>query len=119
MAINILIYSNANSTSKTVTVDFVGDILASSNVAVVNSTQDYFFKFTTSARTDLNETLPTRVTTKLSDLALNGQKQSATNSAAAYTDIKTMIVDYVYDYINGHTAGQYSTNVKRQNPMGF
>jgi hypothetical protein len=119
MAVNISIYSNANSSSKTVTVDFIGDVLASSNVSAITGNMDYFFKFTTGARTDINETLPTRVTTKLSDLVLNKQKQRANNFANAYTSVKTMIVDYVYDYIYGHSAGQWGTTVRKQDPMGF
>ncbi len=119
MAVNISIYSNANSASKTVSVDFIGDVLASSNVKAITGTQDYFFKFTTGARTDINATLPTRVATKLSDLVLNGQKQRANNFANAYSDINTMVVDYTYDYIYGHAAGLYSTTVKKQDPMGF
>ena len=49
MAISTIIYSNANTKSKTVTVDFLADLLSSSS----NGTSDeikYFFKFSTDAK---------------------------------------------------------------------
>ena len=121
-AVNLSVYSNANAATKTISVDFVGDILASddnhwlpSNAASL----EYYFKITTGARQDNNSAFPVKTIRKLSDLALRGQKQSATDTANAYTTIKTMVVDYVYDLIHGHTSDQYSSGCSAQRPMKF
>ena len=120
MAVTINIYSNTNTTSKSVTVDFVGDVLAASYRGNTLSTgYDYYFKVTTNAKDIDNAALPAQVVTSLSDLALNDTKQSASNVGTAYTDIRSMIVDYVYDYIYGHTANQFSSGVRLQKRMKF
>ena len=118
MSITAQIYSNANSISKTVTVDFMGDILAASRSSNISSAQ-YFFKFSTSSRNDLNQTIPPKVVLQLSDLALNLQKQSASDDSNSYADINSMVVDYLYDYINGHTANQFTSGCTLQRPMKF
>lgn len=122
MAINIQIYSNANASSKSIAFDFVGDVLAPSyagpSPANVGSTS-YYFKITTSARQDDNLAFPPKVVRSLSELVLNDQKQRIVNTANAYSDIRSMVVDYVYDYINGHAADLYSSGVTKQNPMQF
>lgn len=118
MAISIPVYNNVNAISKTITVDFVGDILAADNKAnVSSSTPTYYFKFSTAAKDTDDVTLGVKLCLGLSDLALNGVKQSATNTANAYADIKSMIIDYTYDYVYGHTADQYSSGVTEQLPM--
>ena len=122
MAISVSIYSNANSSSKSISFDFVGDVLAASdsNVASWTANNDYYFKITTSARQDNNRVMPAKVVRDLTDLVLGGQKQSAENTSNAYSDIRSMIVDYTYDIINGHTQNQYSTTgVALQRPMKF
>jgi len=120
MSLSVSIYSNANSATKTVTVDFQGDFLAASRAIPSNCCGlEYYFKFNTSARTDSSVTMPTRVVTKLSDLALNLNKQSATNTANSYSDINSMVVDYIYDYVHGHTANQYTSGCSLQRPMKF
>jgi len=53
----------------------------------------------------------------LSDLALGGVKQSSSNTANAYADVSSMVIDYTYDFIYGHTANQYSSGVAEQKPM--
>jgi len=97
--------------------DFVGDIVAVGNS--VSACKEHFIKLTTSARDTDNHTLPANIVTGLSDLALNGNKQSRFNLSNAYPDIKSMVVDYVYDYINGHTANQWGSGVSEQKPMKF
>ena len=121
MSISATIYSNSNSSSKSVTVSFEGDILAASNTSSIplNTTTDYFFKFNCGAKTTSGGSLGVRLNMGLSDLVLNGQKQSQTNTANAYSSISTMVVDYLYDYIYGHIADQYSSGVSQQYPMQF
>lgn len=119
MAVNIAIYSNANSTSKSISVDFEGEILAASNATSYTTDIDYFFKFNTGARTDDNIALGVKLNLGLSDLVLNGAYQSAENSSNAYSDITDMITDVVYDYVHGHTANQYGSGVTVQGPMQF
>lgn len=119
MAENVTIYSNANNVSKIVSVDFVGDVLAASDKSVSNRTAEYYFKFSIPSTDTQNVALGAKVNMSLSDLALGGSKQSATDTANAYGDINSMIVDYTYDYINGHSAGQFGTSVKYQRPMDF
>ena len=119
MAINIPVYNNVNAVSKSIMVDFVGDVLAPSDKANVSSKdRTYFFKFTTNGADLDNRALPPKVTLGLDDLCLNGIRQSATNTTASYADVKSMIVDYCYDYIYGHTANQWGdTGVKEQKAM--
>jgi hypothetical protein len=118
MAISLGLYSNGNTSSRTIAVDFVADFLASSSNGVSEQTK-YFFRFNTSARDEDGNRYGIRVSESLSDLVLNGEKQRISNTAAEYTDIKTMIVDYTYDYIYGHAAGLYGTSVTEQKPMKF
>ena len=123
MAINVQIYSNTNTSSKSVTFDFVGDVLAASHEEPFSPTNaasvEYYFKVTTGARQDDNTTYSPKVVRGLDELVLNGQKQRITNTANAYTDIKSMVVDYTYDFIYGHTANLYGSGVTAQRPMKF
>ena len=123
MAINVSIYSNANASSKTITFDFVGDVLAASTETPFSpanaSSIEYYFKVTTGALQDNSVAYSAKVVRSLTELVLNDQKQRITNTANAYSDIKSMIVDYTYDYINGHTTDLYSSGVLEQRPMKF
>ena len=120
MAVNVSVYSNANGTSRTISFDFVGNVLAANTEIDANAAAvEYYFKITTSARQDNSVAFPAKIVRRLSELVLNGQKQAATNTAAAYTDIRSMIVDYTYDYIVGHAANKFSSGVSAQNPMQF
>ena len=126
MSISVSVYSNANSSSKSISFDFVGDILAPDDVAANASCQSFYFKISASAVQDNNAAYPVKIVRSLSDLALFKpgditvpRKKSATDSAAAYTSINTMIVDYIYVYINGHTADQFSSGCTVQHPMKF
>jgi len=121
MAINVQIYSNANSASKTISFDFVGDILAANDEVLGTNTasNDYYFKITTGAKQDNDVAFPAKVVRSLSELALNGNVQSAHNFTNAYSDIRSMIVDYTYDAINGHIANQFNSGCTRQTPMKF
>jgi len=129
MAINISIYSNANASSNSVVFDFVGDVLAANYDGYPyspanTSSVEYYFKITTSARQDNSVAYPAKVVRSLDELVLNRQKQSRNSygdpySTNAYSDIKSMIVDYVWDYINGHDANESGTGVTVQRPMRF
>ena len=124
---NVTIYSNVNNTSRTLTFDFVGDVLAADDstfTANTASCSKYYFKITTGGAVQDNDVaFRTKVVRGLSELALNGtaatRKQSASNTGSDYTDIKTMIIDYTYDYVSGHTANQFASGCTEQRPMKF
>ena len=127
MAINVNIYSNVNNTTRTVTFDFAGEVMVPSDLlGYANPCNQYYFKITTSARQDNNVTYPLKIVRSLADvpanvasLALNGVKQSRTDTNAAYTNIRDMIEDYVWDFVNGHTADQFTSGCTLQRPMKF
>ena len=125
MSINVSVYSNGNNTSQSIYIDFAGDVLAPSFDATDVACYQYFFKFTTSGRGTDDAALPVKITKSLSDLALFDragildEKQSASNTANAYGDIKSMVIDYCYDFIHGHTADQYLSGCTEQKPMKF
>ena len=117
---NISIYSNANSATKTITVDFVGDYLAADDAGpfVANTvSMEYYVKFTTSVTQNNGIAYPVKIARKLSDLALNKTKQSQVDTGNAYGSIKEMVVDYVGDYITGHTANQFTSGCSEQKPL--
>ena len=118
MAINVGIYSNDNVSTKSIAIDFVADFLASSSNGVSDQTK-YFFKFNTSARDTDNQTFDVKISESLSDLVLNNEKQRMVDTNAKYADIKTMILDYTYDFIYGHNNGEHGANVTEQKPMKF
>ena len=118
MAINLQIYDNTTKRTNTITIDFVNDYLSTSTGNDPNEMQ-YFFKVNTGALDTSGLSYSIRYVTDLSDLALNDQKQSATNTAAAYSDINAMIKDYVYDTIYGHVLDQFSSGCKLKAPMNF
>lgn len=131
MAINISIYSNANSASQSISFDFVGNVLASDNNQwAANNAADleYYFIATTGARQNTNVTFAPKVMRSFSDLALDNPTQNSPNACQtalngnttnAYTTVKSMVVDYVYDYINGHAANVASSGCVFQGPMKF
>ena len=120
MAISVTIYSNANATTNTINVDFLADLLASSSNGVSDELK-YFFKFSTGGNVvdEEGKGYSVRLAESLTDVVLNKEKQRMVNSASPYTDIKSMIVDYTYDYIYGHAAGEYGTSVGKKAPMNF
>lgn len=125
MAVNISIYSNTNTTSKSIAFDFVGDVLAANSEwnNANTSSVEYYFKITTGAQDSASAAFPAKVVRSLDELALNGtaatRKQAATNTANAYSDIRSMIVDYTYDFITGHLANTFSSACTLQLPMKF
>lgn len=119
MAINLQIYSNAYNTTKTVIVDFVAQVASLTSDVSVDDTVRSFFKFSTSAKDTSNLAYTARIVENLSDLALNGNNQSADGSASAYSNVKSMITDYAYDYIHGHTLNQSGSGCTAKAPMKF
>ena len=119
MAISVQIYSNANSSSRSISFDFVGDILSPSDVPTNVSCNSYYFKIVSGGTQDNNAAFPARVVRGLDELVLNKTKQRVVNTANAYSDIRSMIVDYTYDFIHGHTADLYSSGCTLQRPMKF
>ena len=118
MSIVLDIYSNVNAQSQQVILDFYADILPES--AYQGPTEiEYYAKFTTSALDEDGLTYGERLVMGWDDLALNATKHSAADDSNAYTSIKTMVIDYVYDYINGHTADKYSSGVAYKAPMNI
>ena len=130
--INIQIYGNANSISRTITVDINADVLATSFTPsnAASSCIDYYIKFTPSAPDTSGIPLPIKYVRGLnaatSSLVLNGVKQKGSNvcsstacSTNAYNDLTELITDYVYDYIEGHTQNQFNSGCSAKAGMKF
>jgi len=112
------IYDETAGSTKSVSVDFLGNILASSDIAFA-SDLSYYFRIKTTVRDTDGNTIPESVVLSLDELVLNGVKQRRTDTAAAYTSIDDMIQDYLYDFVNGHSANQHSSGVAYRAPMAF
>jgi hypothetical protein len=96
----------------------LGNILAESAGPFVSEVS-YYFRIKTSSRDTDGITFPEVLIMSLDELSLNGVKQRRTNTAVAYTDINDMIEDYLFDYVNGHTANLHSSGVSEKAPMQF
>jgi hypothetical protein len=112
------IYDETANSTKTVSVDFLANILAASE-GTFESALSYYFQIKTGARTTSGDSIPNTFLMALDELALNGVKQRRTDTAAAYTDINDMIEDYLYDYVNGHTENLHSSGVSARAAMQF
>jgi hypothetical protein len=119
MAINISVYSNANSSSKSISFNFASDILAASDQPANAVSNSFYFKVTAGSTQDNGSSYPVKIIRGLDELVLNKQKQRMNDTANAYSSIKEMIVDYTYDYINGHSANLYGSECTEQKPMKF
>jgi hypothetical protein len=118
MATTYRIYDETAQSTKSVSVDFLGNILAASAGSFVSEVS-YYFRIRSSARDTDGKQLPEILVMSLDELALNGVKQRRTDTAVDYTDINDMIEDYLYDYVNGHTADLHSSGVEARPPMQF
>jgi hypothetical protein len=112
------IYNETTQTTKTVTVNFLANILAGSTAAYSSCTS-YYFQVTTNVNTTDGDSIPNVLVLSLDELVLNGVNQRRTGSTAAYTDIDDMIQDFLYDFVNGHAADLYSSGVTERAPMQF
>ena len=116
------IYNNISGGSSYVNVSFTNTILTQDPSS---ATQIYYISFVpkSSAKDTGGTTLPTKAATGLNDLCLGGNVASATQSSANvgsdYTSINNLVADYMYDYIDGHTANQFLTGVRAQLPLDF
>lgn len=117
MSINLSIYDETLARSQSISIDFIAEVLADDTSSP--GTVQWFFKFTTGARDTSNLVYTPKIVKSLSDLALNKSKQSAVNTAADYTSIQGMIEDYTYDYLQGHTADQFSSGCTAKAPLKF
>jgi hypothetical protein len=118
MAINFNISNPVTNVNRIINVDFVSDFLASESTGVSDKPQ-YFLRFTTTARDADNNAFSVKISKGLNGLALNGEKQRINNTNNPYTNIKELLLDYIYDYINGHENNQWGTTVTEQKPMKF
>lgn len=129
MAINIQIYSNGNGKSTVISVDFLSQVLASSNNDSFAATERSFFKISTTAKDEDADGYQVKIIEDINQLALGTSSRTwaswdmanAANVAvtAAYPNIKTMIFDHVYDMVNGHDAGQNGSDATDRPPMKF
>ena len=117
MSVSIQIYSNANSSSTSIDVDFVGGVLVESFGSPSAGKTEYYIKMATSNRTNDNNSIPVAVMKDLSNLALNGNVQSYANVTSAYSSIDAMITDYAYDLIHGHSANQFNSGCSFRDKM--
>ena len=118
MAVNYEIYDETAERSRTITVEFLGNLLAQSS-ATFDSSFDYYFRIRTGVRDTGDNAIPDKLLLTLDDLALNGVKQSRSDTAADYTSINDMVEDYLYDFVNGHAANKYSSGCTYRAPMSF
>ena len=116
MAINLNVYNNTTGRTSAINIDFAAE-LRSSSIDGTSFEVEYYFKFITGARDSDNLAYTARIANKLDDLVLNRNVQAATNTTNAYSDIKSMIVDYMYDYIYGHENNKFASGVKYKAPL--
>ena len=113
------IYDETANKSKSITVDFLGNVLSNSSDTSTNTGLRYYFSIRTGAKDTDNIGFPNTVVLGLDELALNGVKQRKTDTAADYVDLHEMITDYLFDMVNGHAANLYSSGVELKSPMDF
>ena len=123
MSVRENLYNNVSGGTSYVTISFTNSVLTQDPS---DPAQKYYISFVpyTRARDTGNNVMPTKVATGLDDLALTGAnvaaaKQSSANISDDYTSINNLVADYLYDYINGHTADQFGTGVTTQLPLDF
>ena len=117
MAINVNVFDYKSNSSRSITVEFEGNLLATSDS--LSDEPKYFLKFSTNARGENNEQLPAKIVQSFEDLALNETNQRINGSTNSYTTIKELVTDYVYDYVNGHEEDLYGSGVKEQSKIRF
>jgi len=118
MAVNYEIYDETAERSRTISVEFLGNLLAPS-FGTFDANFDYYFRIRTGVRDTSDNAIPEQLVLSLDELALNGLKQARSDTAVDYTDINDMIEDYLYDFVNGHAADKYSSGVEYRAPMSF
>ena len=120
MAINVTVLNEDNSKTGQIQLDFVLDILASEDDYTTPNTEcEFYFKMNTSTKQIGGGDIPVKVTKSLSDRSLNGTHQSRPAVAPViqtdpYASITDMVEDYLFEFIHGHTANQYTSSVTAQ-----
>jgi hypothetical protein len=118
MSISLNVQNITSGVSKRISMDFVHGYVMPGN-GDLGAKKKFYFSLSTSGRDSDNAALPSKLITGLDSLVLNGAKQKRDNSADPYASITEMINDYVYDYINGHTANENGSGVSEQKPMAI
>jgi len=127
MSERLEIYNNAGATTTVITFDaeVAYDIVSGEDAAPTGQT-DVYIKLTPRGRVrdTAGGTITSKVIRSLDDLALTGdayeQKQSWQNANTAYNTISESIEDYMFDFVNGHTAAQWGlTGLEAQLPIDF
>jgi hypothetical protein len=103
----------------TIQIDFVGADAVAPITGAMSHDLKYFIVMSTSQKDDNDMVMQPKINNGNTDLALNGAKQSASDSAVAYADIQAIVNDYTYDLINGHSADQYGSGCKVLVPMAM
>jgi hypothetical protein len=124
MAISLTVINEVGNGRGTVSIDFVYDILASSAIPYpVSSENEYYFKVSTASKQAVSgSSIPIQTIKSLDELALDGtgtpsQSRGIIANPNAYASITDMVEDYLYDFIHGHTADQFSSGVSAQGAM--
>ena len=118
MSVKEEIYNNVSAGSSYVTIEFANSVLTQDPS---DANQVYYISFTpkSSAKDTGGVAIPKKAATGLDDLVLNGNVQSSANLSSDYTSINNLVADYMYDYINGHTANQFNSGATAQLPLDF
>jgi multidrug efflux pump subunit AcrA (membrane-fusion protein) len=118
MAVNYNILDNSSGRTRTISVDFLGNILAA-DTGVAAGSNSYYFSFTTGARDTDGNVINNVLSLSLDELVLKGVKQRRTDTSSDYTSITDMVEDYLYDFVNGHAENLHSSGVSERPPMQF
>jgi len=119
MAITVRVLNESNNRVGQIQLDLVLDVLASEDEYPLSTDCEFYFKMNTTSLQVGGGSIPVKVTKSLSDLALNGAKQSRTNVATDYTSVTDMVEDYIFDFTHGHTADQYTSGCTAQGAMSI
>lgn len=117
MAIKISIFTAPDSNTQIINLDFVATQVAVEDDPTASPEYRYFLKFTTTARDTDDLSYTPRIVETMSDLVLNKTKKSTSNDGTPYTGFNDLVLDYLWDYMQGHTANQYSSGVAYKAPL--
>jgi hypothetical protein len=119
MAVNVSVLNESNGRTGTISIDFVLNILAAEKDYPLSTDCEFYFTVTTNKTAVGGGAIGPVVMKSLSDLALNGNKQSRSDTGSAYTSVTDMVQDYIYDFIHGHIADKYSSGVTARAAMNI
>jgi len=116
MSVKEEMYNNVSGGASSVTIEFTNTILTQDPS---DANQIYYISFVPKGKDANGTVLPSKAAVGLNDLALNASVQSSANLSSDYTSINNLVADYMYDYINGHTANQFNSGATVQLPLNF